>query len=52
MNEITVAHIWMAGVIGIALIYGICYFVLDALGKENRARAAKLRESGKLPVEN
>lgn len=52
MNEITVAHIWMGGVIVVALIYGICYFIFDALGKENREKAAKLKQSGKLNAEN
>lgn len=43
MNEITVAHIWMGGVIGIAAIYAIFYFVLDAKGKKNRELYAQMK---------
>lgn len=47
MDDVIVGHIYKAGVIGIALIYGILYFVLDAAGKKNRELAAKAQAASK-----
>ena len=43
MDDVIVGHIYKAGVIGIAIIYGVLYFVLDAAGKKNRELAEKAK---------
>lgn len=47
MDDVIVGHIYKAGVIGIAVIYGVLYFVLDAAGKKNRELAAKAKSAAK-----
>lgn len=47
MNEIDVARFWMLGVLAVAAIYAILYFILDAKGKKNRELAAQAKLSEK-----
>lgn len=47
MDDVVVGHIYQAGVIGIAVIYGVLYFILNAAGKKNRELAAKAQDAKK-----
>lgn len=41
MDDILVGKIWMCGVMGIMIFYGLAFWVLTVLGKKNREEYEK-----------